>query len=283
MQDIILIIDDAREDLDLFQAMLEQHGYMVTRAYDGQEGLQKIKEDSPMIVVSDVMMPHMNGYALLKEIRHDQTIAKIPVLIVTARPKMADALLEIGADSFIAKPIDGNKFLSEVDKLVNRVKSSRLDGKRTVIFGRSGKILGDMRQQLEKIGCIVVDVKEEGQIVASIEDMGPDLFFLSVNAETKIPADLLVHILNTWSLPRKINKDQDVHKAPVKMRIILYEEGHGEAEPIWISSAEENYLNTDDKKAFLHRCYDNGAVGSIGTYSPQTFLSKVQILLHLQE
>ncbi|HQL42211.1 MAG TPA: response regulator, partial [Candidatus Omnitrophota bacterium] len=102
MKDIILIVDDAREDLDLFQAMLEEHGYKVTRACDGREGLQKIKQDAPLVVISDVMMPHMNGYAFLKEIRHDQSMAKIPVLIVTARPKMADALMEIGADSFIA-------------------------------------------------------------------------------------------------------------------------------------------------------------------------------------
>jgi len=281
MKDIILIIDDAREDLNLFQAMLEEHGYMVARACDGQEGLKRIKQDFPMVVISDVMMPNMNGYALLKEIRHDQSIAKIPVLIVTARPKMAEAFLEIGADSFIAKPVNGDRFLSEVDKLVGRVKSSRLDGKRIVIFGKNEKTLKDMHQQLEKIGCTVVDVGEEKQIIAVVEEVNPDFFFLAINVETKIPGDLLVYILNTWSLPKKAREDRDHPTSSVKMHTILYEEGEEETEQIWLNGAEENYLSADHKKFFIQKCYNNGALGYIGTYSPQAFLSKVQPFLHL--
>jgi len=281
MKDFILIVDDAQEDLDLFQAMLEEHGYKVTKAYNGQEGLQKIKQDAPMIVISDVMMPRMNGYDLLKEIRHDTAIAKTPVLIVTARPKMAGAFLDIGADSFIAKPIHGDKFLSEVDKLVDRAKGSRLDGKKIVIFGKHERTFQDMHQKLETLGCVVADVNEEQQIIAIVEELNPDFFFLPINVETKIPVELLVHILNTWTIPTKA-KESPGGKAPAssaKIRIILYEE-EKEMEKIWISEAESLYYKADDNKALVQKCCKNGALGYIGVYSPQTFLSKAQQFLH---
>jgi len=280
MKDIILIIDDAQEDLNLFQAMLEEHGYKVARACDGQEGLQKIKQDFPMVVISDVMMPRMNGYALLKEIRHDHATSKIPVLIVTARPRMADAFLEIGADSFIAKPINGDKFLSEVDKLVHRVKGSRLDDKRIVIFGKNEKTLKDMHEQLETLGCTVIDVKEEQQVIAAIEEVNPDLFLLAVNIETKVPADLLVNILNTWTLSKKVreNPKDPASPLPVKMRIVLYEE-EKEAERVWISNAGEIYYTADNKKALIQKCYHSGALGYLNIYSPQDLIPQVQKFL----
>lgn len=234
-----------------------------------------------MIVISDVMMPNMNGYALLKKIRHDHTTCKIPVLIVTARPKMSEVFLEIGADSFIAKPINGNTFLSEVDKLVSRVKSSRLDAKKVAIFGKNEKTLTDMQQQLENLGCKVTRVSEEQQIVSVVEEADPDFFFLAVNVETKVPPDLLVHILNTWSFHAKETENQsDSPPAlPTKMSIILYEE-EKEREKVWISGSEITYENPSDKKALVQKCCKNGALGSIGIYSPQTFNSKAHRFLH---
>ncbi|HOD13001.1 MAG TPA: response regulator [Candidatus Omnitrophota bacterium] len=281
MKDIILIVDDAREDLDLFQAMLEEHGYKVTRACDGREGLQKIKQDAPLVVISDVMMPHMNGYAFLKEIRHDQSMAKIPVLIVTARPKMADALMEIGADSFIAKPINGSQFLIEVDKLVNRVKRARLDDKKSIIFGKSGPTLQDMHQKLVDLGCAVTDITDEQKIIAAVEEIDPDLFFLGLDVDTKVPIDLLVYILSHWTIPKKAIYVQPhpAPEAPGKMRIILYEEERS-LEKIWISEAGSIYDKANDNKMFVQKCCKNGALGYIGAYSSQDFTSQIQKFLY---
>ncbi|HQP11921.1 MAG TPA: response regulator, partial [Candidatus Omnitrophota bacterium] len=87
MKQKILLVDDAREILDLMQAMLEGQGYEVIVATNGVEGLAKAKKDRPQLIIADVLMPEMDGYLFFKELRKDPATERIPVLIITARAK----------------------------------------------------------------------------------------------------------------------------------------------------------------------------------------------------
>ncbi len=107
MQDkpLIMLVDDNREVLQYLEEQLGMD-YMIVKASDGKEALQKIKESSPHIVVSDVMMPEMNGIELCRRIKEDPTTCQIPVVLLTAKymALQIEEGLDAGADDYIVKP-----------------------------------------------------------------------------------------------------------------------------------------------------------------------------------
>lgn len=106
MTDIeILIVEDSRTQAEAFAEALREGGYVVTTAADGRIALNRLREHPVQLVVSDVIMPEMDGYELCRQIRADATLADIPVLLLTQLNEPADIIkgLECGADSFLIK------------------------------------------------------------------------------------------------------------------------------------------------------------------------------------
>ena len=81
----ILVCDDERHIVRLIQVNLERQGYTVTTAFDGKEGLEKIRTEKPDLVVLDVMMPYMDGFEVLKTIRREPETENLPVIMLTAK------------------------------------------------------------------------------------------------------------------------------------------------------------------------------------------------------
>ena len=81
----ILVCDDERHIVRLIQVNLERQGWNVVTAYDGKEGLEKVKAEKPDLLVLDVMMPYMDGFEVLKTIRKDPATVKLPVIMLTAK------------------------------------------------------------------------------------------------------------------------------------------------------------------------------------------------------
>lgn len=86
----ILIIDDEVELLDLLKIRLQDAGYEVYTAVDGQEGLEKARAQRPDLIVLDILMPNKDGYTFVQESRRDKSISDIPILILTAKAAMQD-------------------------------------------------------------------------------------------------------------------------------------------------------------------------------------------------
>lgn len=111
---VVLVVDDERPIVDLLQDLLQDQGYEVRRAYDGMTALQIIERDPPDLVVTDVMMPRLDGLALYNEIR--TRTASLPVILMSAAvtPRKIDA-------TFVPKPFDIDTLLDLVDeKLAGR-------------------------------------------------------------------------------------------------------------------------------------------------------------------
>lgn len=85
----ILVCDDERHIVRLIQVNLEKQGYQVVTAYDGKEGLEKIRAEKPNLVVLDVMMPYMDGFEVLKSLRKDPEFETLPVIMLTAKAPFA--------------------------------------------------------------------------------------------------------------------------------------------------------------------------------------------------
>jgi CheY-like chemotaxis protein len=119
MPKTILIIEDEIELVDLLKIRLESNGYKVETAFNGKDGLEKIKALKPDLVLLDIRLPEMNGYEVCKLAKGDYETCFIPIIIFTAyiKEKERDAK-ESGADSFITKPFEPEELMKEIARLL---------------------------------------------------------------------------------------------------------------------------------------------------------------------
>src|SRR5215475_14545225 len=103
MPDHILIVADEQHIIDLAKMYLEQEGFRVTSATDGQTALQKILNDEPGLVVLDLMLPMLDGWEVCRRVR---AASDVPIIMLTARTDDVDKIvgLELGADDYLTKP-----------------------------------------------------------------------------------------------------------------------------------------------------------------------------------
>ncbi len=120
----IMVVDDEPYIARVIKFKLEQEGYTVIAANDGQSGLQKIKEEKPDMVLLDVMMPGLSGYEVCQKIKEDAELAGIPVVILTAKGQERDREqgLTMGASDYITKPFSPNRLLELVKSMIGEAK-----------------------------------------------------------------------------------------------------------------------------------------------------------------
>ena len=132
----VLVVEDDRNIAELLQMYLEKEGYAVTVAADGGQGLAKFRAIRPDLVLLDVMMPVMDGWAVCKAIRAE---GKTPVIMLTAKGETDDKVsgLKAGADDYITKPFEMREVLARIEAVLRR-SSGVTDQKksRRLIFDR---------------------------------------------------------------------------------------------------------------------------------------------------
>lgn len=116
----ILIVEDKANSRELLRTVLEQQGYAVTEARDGDEALSIVRQQAPDLVLMDLQIPSRNGFDVLQEIRKDASLANLPVVAVTANamPGDREKVLAAGFTGYIAKPVALAHLRSEVSRLL---------------------------------------------------------------------------------------------------------------------------------------------------------------------
>ncbi len=136
----ILIVDDERDIRDLLEFNLENEGYKTMQARDGLQAVEKAKLKKPDLVLLDIMLPHKDGFEVLRELRADPNTVNIPVIFLTAKDNEIDEVigLELGADDYIVKPISIRKLLARVKKALRKKPSQAEEASRALSFNGLG-------------------------------------------------------------------------------------------------------------------------------------------------
>ncbi len=118
----ILIVDDSQTDIQYIKSVLQPLGHTLAVAMDGEEGEQMIRAEPYDLIILDVVMPKKNGFQLCREIKKDDALKHIPVLILTSKDQDSDKLWgeKQGADAFLKKTGDNMELLIAIRKLLGR-------------------------------------------------------------------------------------------------------------------------------------------------------------------
>jgi two-component system alkaline phosphatase synthesis response regulator PhoP len=126
----ILVCDDEKHIVRLVQINLEREGYQVITAYDGKEGLTKAEAEKPDLIVLDVMMPYMDGFEVLRNLKKNPDTRDIPVIMLTAKAQDADVFRgwKEGVDTYLTKPFNPMELISFVKRIFQSLEEGFLPG-----------------------------------------------------------------------------------------------------------------------------------------------------------
>jgi PAS domain S-box-containing protein len=198
----VLIVEDSEEGRYLLQALLQGSGYEVTVAVNGAEALEVARADPPDIVVSDVMMPIMDGFQLCREWKQDEELRTIPFVFYTAAytsPQDQEFALSLGADHFIAKPTERGAFVEMLREVIREHEAGAFAVPREPTVGEEPIYLREYSERL---------VRQLEEKVAKLERANQELAVLHAIAATvsrsleldTILQDALKHVLETMKL-----------------------------------------------------------------------------------
>ena len=118
----ILVADDDAVTILFVKSLLEDRGHQVITAEDGATAIQLIRNEKPDLVVTDLVMPFRNGLEIIREIREDVGLKRIPVVVISMKGKEGDIVLglEEGADDYIVKPFHALELVARIQRLLER-------------------------------------------------------------------------------------------------------------------------------------------------------------------
>ena len=148
----ILIVDDNRDNLYLLKTLLKGRGYEVVSAINGSEALEKLRAAATDMVISDILMPVMDGFQLCREVKRDDNLKDIPFVFNTGTytdEKDEELAFKMGADKFIRKPVEPDEFIKIIQAVMKDVEKGKLEPKR-LAFEEEKEILKLYNERLVK-------------------------------------------------------------------------------------------------------------------------------------
>lgn len=122
MTQTVLLIEDNEQNRYLTTFLLERNGYKVEWAADGADGIKLAQRVSPAVILLDIQLPTMDGYAVARALRANPDLEQVPIVAVTsyAMPGDREKALEAGCTGYIEKPIDPDTFVAEMERIRDR-------------------------------------------------------------------------------------------------------------------------------------------------------------------
>jgi two-component system alkaline phosphatase synthesis response regulator PhoP len=168
-KETILVVDDERNIVELAQMYLEQAGYRVDSASDGQEALTRARHRRPALVVLDLMLPGVDGWEVCRRLRAE---ADVPIIMLTARSDDVDRIvgLELGADDYVTKPFNPRELVARVRAVLRRYQGAVRPQQTFVV----GKLSVDAGSREARVGSHLLDLRPKAfdLLLALVEHAG---------------------------------------------------------------------------------------------------------------
>lgn len=170
----ILIVDDEEHILELIKFNLENNGYKVICADNGNDALKLARTEVPQLVLLDLMLPGIDGYDVCREIRKDSSISTMPVIMTTAKGEELDKILglELGADDYITKPFSVRELVARVKAVLRRTKTQYADkiykiGDIVIDFQKHEVVKNDVKVELtlKEFELLQILIKNKGRVM----------------------------------------------------------------------------------------------------------------------
>ena len=128
-RELILIVDDEKDICNLISYNLKNEGYRVSVAHDGESTLELIRNDTPDLVLLDLMLPGIDGLEVCRQIKSNPDLARIPIIMVTAKGDESDIVvgLEMGASDYLVKPFSPKVLIARIRAVLRRIESKSRD------------------------------------------------------------------------------------------------------------------------------------------------------------
>jgi len=205
----ILIVEDSATQAEQVRYSLEKHGFAVRTAANGVEALSLMQQKPPDIIVSDVVMPEMDGYEFCRRVKEDETYKQIPVILLTSLSDPRDVLrgLECGADNFIVKPYDERYLLSRLQYLIANAHLRQVDtaqlGIEIVLAGEKHFIKSDRISILNLLlSSYEIAIMRNSELVRVRDEM----LLLNESLEEKVAE-------RTFAIREELKKRKEVEEA----------------------------------------------------------------------
>ncbi len=146
----ILVVDDIKVNVDLLKMRLEKEGYGVTCAYNGAEALQLLSNEKPDMIISDVIMPELDGFELCRKIKQNESTRNIPVVLITSLSSTEDKVngLEAGCDDFLSKPINDIELTARVRSLLRLKDYTDELAIKNITFQKEIRLAGKVQEKI---------------------------------------------------------------------------------------------------------------------------------------
>src|SRR5450759_2793818 len=125
----IVVVDDNINDREILFGLLDAQGYEVSSASNGVEALEKIRKSKPDLVISDIMMPEMDGFGLCRELKRNVETLKIPIILYSSSftdPEDEKLVMEEGAAAYIRKPFEIKPFLEKIRDVITGYQTGKI-------------------------------------------------------------------------------------------------------------------------------------------------------------
>jgi CheY-like chemotaxis protein len=160
----ILVIDDAADVRKLLTFYLEKKGYIVIVAEDGEEGLEKIHQKRPHLIILDINMPKKTGIEVYKELILSKEHLPCPVIVLTGREELGSMFKDLDVDGFVTKPFEVEKVLSEIDIVMEKRYGVNVVEKKVV--PKKGTQVLIVEENEQAFAAIAVEFLKEGYLVS---------------------------------------------------------------------------------------------------------------------
>jgi len=152
----LLLVDDEPSLQEAVEAYLEDEGFLVNVASNANEGWQLLEQDTPDLVITDIMMPQVDGYQFLEKLREDPRYKGLPVIFLTAKGMTADRIKghQAGCDAYLSKPFDPDELVAIVKNLLSRRESLSSSDDNTADLSAIAQQIAEIKSLLGQQGSV---------------------------------------------------------------------------------------------------------------------------------